>query len=416
MDVFIVGGKNPFLDPGGYSSYAYALCSALQDAGYHPHLLVASSDHGEVGLRESSIGTVHTVFSPFARFKTAALPKLARSYADYLSTYWAVDQGRSDGENWLHCIGAWGYVGAILRKRRHVAPFKLVLSYFTISAHEGLWLAKGARVGDYGVINRFEYLGGYLLTLLQHQPKEKEGLRQADAVLVHYLSTRETLMQQFGTPPEKIHKIPYGIARYEKDVGANQRVLVDSGRSTADELLCTSICRQDPRKGLNFLLRAYKLLRQEGYQFRALIVGGGKLLPAHQRLATRLHIDDIVQFTGFVRSTDPYYAAADIFIQPSLQEGSGSIAVLEALSYGLPVITTAIDGIPEDITSEENGLLVPAEDPVALAAAIGRLLTDEPLRNRLSNAARTSFDSMATLSEMGQAMDQIYRDLAEVTT
>ncbi|MBI4035109.1 MAG: glycosyltransferase family 4 protein [Candidatus Chisholmbacteria bacterium] len=140
-----------------------------------------------------------------------------------------------------------------------------------------------------------------------------------------------------------------------------------------------TIARHDPRKGIADLLEAYTLLNRHGINFIATIIGAGPLLNTHRHFARHL---PNVSLIDSVSSVAPYLKSADIFILPSVEEGSSSLAILEAMATGLPIIATNIDGIPEDITHNKTGLLVPPHDPPALAAAITKLLPNPRLARR----------------------------------
>jgi len=101
-------------------------------------------------------------------------------------------------------------------------------------------------------------------------------------------------------------------------------------------------------------------------------------------------------------------AASTIFLLPSYHEGM-PMALLEAMSWGMPVIATPVGGIPQIVTNEVNGLLIPAADVAALTTAIERLLQDPTLRVRLGNAARTTIVSGFSLEDAMRKLDNIYR-------
>ena len=94
-----------------------------------------------------------------------------------------------------------------------------------------------------------------------------------------------------------------------------------------------------------------------------------------RQLAADLGLAGRVHFLGQRRDIPDLLAALDIFVLPSHSEGV-SLALLEAMAAGLPVIATAVGGLPEVVTDGENGLLIPPKDPEALAAALARLLAD----------------------------------------
>ena len=107
-------------------------------------------------------------------------------------------------------------------------------------------------------------------------------------------------------------------------------------------------------------------------------------------MAKKLKLDDTIEFTGFVENISDILSESDIFIQPSLQEGSGSISVFEAMLSGVPVITTTCDGLPEDIENNFSGILIPPMNSESLAKAIMNLSTNNELINRLvSNGIKT---------------------------
>jgi len=133
-----------------------------------------------------------------------------------------------------------------------------------------------------------------------------------------------------------------------------------------------TVARRDPRKGIRYLTEAYAILRKRGYVFRPVIVGPCQLMGP---------IDDLPAILS----------EAYCFILPSLEEGGGSIAILEAMEAGLPVITTNIDGIPEDITNGISGILVPPANPQALAMAIEKILKNPRLARVLGRNAKIKF-------------------------
>jgi glycosyltransferase involved in cell wall biosynthesis len=117
-----------------------------------------------------------------------------------------------------------------------------------------------------------------------------------------------------------------------------------------------------------------------------------------------IHADVI--FTGQVNDVQPFYAAADVFVLPSHSEGSPNV-LLEAMAANLPIVATAVGGVPEIVENNESALLVPANDPNAMTAAIARLLREEDLGRRLTTNA-------AELVASRYAPGQYVRSLAEI--
>ncbi len=104
------------------------------------------------------------------------------------------------------------------------------------------------------------------------------------------------------------------------------------------------------------------------------------------------------------------YADSDVFALSSRWEGLPYV-VLEAMSHGLPIAGTNVDGIPEAVVDEVSGLLVPPQEPTALGAAIERLVADPALRGRLGAAGRERIGVEFTLGRMIARVARVYREL-----
>jgi glycosyltransferase involved in cell wall biosynthesis len=153
----------------------------------------------------------------------------------------------------------------------------------------------------------------------------------------------------------------------------------------------TIVCvgRLIERKGQRHLLRTFARVRERFPTAQLQLVGTGDDEATLKALAADLGIAANIAFLGFQpRDAMPaIYQAADIFVLPSQAEGM-SVALLEAMSSGLPIITTAAGGTDELIRDGENGILVPWADEDALATALGALLADGAARTRMGAAAR----------------------------
>jgi glycosyltransferase involved in cell wall biosynthesis len=130
-------------------------------------------------------------------------------------------------------------------------------------------------------------------------------------------------------------------------------------------------------KGLDVLFRAMRLLTDAGQNPQLTIVGVGPERSSLERLADRLGIADRVIFKGFIPLNElaPSYRESDLFVLPSRYEGLGLVLV-EAALCGLPVVATRIGGIPEAVIDGQTALLVPPDDPQALASGIAELFDD----------------------------------------
>jgi glycosyltransferase involved in cell wall biosynthesis len=140
------------------------------------------------------------------------------------------------------------------------------------------------------------------------------------------------------------------------------------------------------------------------------IVGDGPERARVTAAAASHGIADRVLITGHQADVATYYALADVVAISSLSEGSPNV-LLEAMAAGVPVVATAVGGIPEIVTHEESALLCAASDPRALAAAIERVLGDAALGERLVAGARRRVKADHTPEGRASALGAIYRGL-----
>ena len=139
------------------------------------------------------------------------------------------------------------------------------------------------------------------------------------------------------------------------------------------------------RKGHAVLLEAARRLGSTASPVRYVFCGDGS---AREALTTAAQpLGDRVRFAGFQRDVAPCLAAADIVALPSLHEGLG-VAALEAMAAARPVVASRVGGLAEVVVPRETGLLVPPEDPAALAEALATLIADPATRARLGEAGR----------------------------
>lgn len=137
------------------------------------------------------------------------------------------------------------------------------------------------------------------------------------------------------------------------------------------------------------LVEAAALLRGKNKQrkIRFILVGEGPDEQLLRHKARCFQVEDCFIFTGHVPDLGPYYTMANLLVLPSHTEGSPNV-LLEAMAAGLPVVATAVGGVPDIVLNEKEALLVEKQNPVALARGIERILSDANLRSRLAEAAR----------------------------
>jgi glycosyltransferase involved in cell wall biosynthesis len=181
-------------------------------------------------------------------------------------------------------------------------------------------------------------------------------------------------------------------------------------RSGGGPLRVVSVARLRAPKDVLTLVRAVALLPPGGV--RALVVGDG---PERSELSAeigRLGLDGAVDLAGERDDVAELLAAADVFVLPSRSEGL-PMSVLEAMAAGLPVVASAVGGVPELVEDGETGILVPPGRPDALAAALGGLAADPALRARLGAAGRRRAEARFGIEACRRAHVQLYRELLE---
>ena len=179
---------------------------------------------------------------------------------------------------------------------------------------------------------------------------------------------------------------------------------------TGDRLLVGSISTLIPQKGLDDLLEVARLCRDAGHHMQFVIVGGGPLQPMLERRRHELGLDDSVAITGWIENAAAVALPAfDVFFQSSRWEAM-SIAILEAMASGKPIVATRVGDNQHMIEDGVSGVLVDAGDTAAMADALGRV-ADSGLRRRLGTAARERFQDNFTLEHMIRRYEDLYLEL-----
>jgi glycosyltransferase involved in cell wall biosynthesis len=174
-----------------------------------------------------------------------------------------------------------------------------------------------------------------------------------------------------------------------------------------DERTIVTIGRLSSEKGHMDLIAAIAKLRPAGV--RLVIVGEGIERPALERAIAAEGLQQHVLLAGHSQQVAAYYALADLFVLPSYSEGSPNV-ILEAMAAGLPIVATNVGGVPELLTQDHSGILVPPHDPAGLAAGMARILNDPALAGRLQHAAREAARGFSPATYQ-QALLSLYQDL-----
>jgi glycosyltransferase involved in cell wall biosynthesis len=429
--IIFVTGKDPLEGVGGGTIYVRGHARAALRAGYEPHIFCVTSRDEVVA---TDFGFVHRVLTPFRPIRSLSVapteyshkfvhhwlnalaftplmvgfhkPALVEGIARFL-------HGRK-GPHLIHGFYTWGCVGLELRRRLPGERVVVINSVYT-TAEDEMGAKRRGLSDDVEWVKRLLYLIELGWVHLGVTRYERRAYRESDLVTANYASVEKQFRAKHGSGAE-FRLLPYSSETAFLSNGNEQSAGMPpelSALSSIDAPLIVTLSRHDPRKGLDVFLHALAQVRDAGVPFRACLVSGGPLMGWHRQLVTKLRLDEMVVITGWVPDANQYLRHADIFVLPSIQEGSGSLSMIEALQAGAAVIASDIDGIPEDVTHEDNGLLVPAGEVDALTRAMIRALTDADLRERLGRRARETFTARFSPDAFARALGDTYQRLID---
>lgn len=232
----------------------------------------------------------------------------------------------------------------------------------------------------------------------------------ADVVVAVSTATRDILLEA-GVPARKVQVVANGLCVPQQLLSPMEaRARLGLPRSA---FIVGCLGRLVAHKGVADLIEAAALAKGKSNEREMVIAvaGDGPEREALENLARQrfgqTDSGDRVVFLGRVPDVDEFYAACDVFALPSYLEGFGLVYV-EAAFHGVPSIGTGVGGVVDVITDGKTGLLVPPQNPSALAIAILRLRDDPDLRRGLGNAARERAYSQFTEQSMAERYGSLF--------
>ncbi len=218
---------------------------------------------------------------------------------------------------------------------------------------------------------------------------------------------RRRMSEVEGIDPARTLFIPNGVLSSPEPTGRDVRAELGIP-ATAPVVGTVGVLR--PQKALHVMVRALARLRGRWPQIRLLIVGDGPERAGLQALATELGILDAVSFLGHRSDVPDVLRAIDVAVSCSDFEGS-PLAVMEYMDAALPIVATAVGGVPDLIEPGVHGLLVPRGDPVALADAIAQALAEPERAREMGARARERRRSEFDIDTLVRRLEALYLEL-----
>lgn len=244
------------------------------------------------------------------------------------------------------------------------------------------------------------------LKLMFYELLDKLTLHQFD----HVVGVSPQLDQELaaaGLPAERRSTIDNGLAlEGALPPGGRDRLRRSLG-VPADHAMLLTIGRLDPWKGYDLLLDALAKLTARAH---LVLVGEGDLRPALEQQAHALGVAQRVTFTGYRKDVVDLLLASDLYVLSSRKEGLPMV-LLEAMAARLPVVATRVGAVPRALADGEAGLLIPPEDPTALAAALEHALSTPELRRTLAERAHRIHEARFSRQAMGGRYIELYQRL-----
>jgi glycosyltransferase involved in cell wall biosynthesis len=259
---------------------------------------------------------------------------------------------------------------------------------------------------------------GYTATDLKmrvYNRLDRWSLPHADRLVTVCRAFAVQLADAAGVPLDHISVQHNAIRRPQPVSNSDAEALKKRLGIAGNQSIVLSVGRLSREKAHTDLLAAFKHLTESTPEIpvKLVIVGDGPERAKLEAAVESSGCKERVIFTGEVNDVRSFYAIADVFALPSHSEGSPNV-LLEAMAANLPIVATAVGGVPEMVEDNDSALLVLRNDPRSMAASITRLLTDRELAQRLTAKAATLVDTRHTPENYVRTLVEIYREVIRV--
>jgi len=301
----------------------------------------------------------------------------------------------------------WGWLRALPRRERMA-----ILHVHGQRANYFVWLMRRLFPHTWGRVALVATVHGWVQDNLLRRmvtALELRTLRECDAIItVSELQKRQLEAQGFAAARIRVVRpgIPYLATAHAPTGAAERQAARAQWGIPADAYVIAAIGRLSTEKRHDLYLDVCATLAPQLPEAVFLLVGGGKREAALKEQAATLGLGERLIFTGLTRDMAAVYAATDLVMLTSDTEGTPHV-LLEAMGSGIPIVATAVGGIPEFVPAGTHGLLVPAGDRAALVAAAQRVHDDPALRAQLVAGGRL-VATQFSMERMVAEIEEVY--------
>lgn len=232
-------------------------------------------------------------------------------------------------------------------------------------------------------------------------------MRLTDRVLFASEQVRQDYVARVCSHADRCQVIPNGVASVTEM--ANRHAMRQRLGWSEQDRIILSVGRLAPEKGYRDLLDAFATVLRCVPEARLVIIGDGAQRQELAVLHNRCGLNGHVKFLGRLDEVGPWFAVADLYVQPSHREGL-PLAMLEAMAAGLPVVVTRVGDAAHVVETGGGGIVVPPQDPARLAQALAQLLQDPQRRSRLAIAAQATVQQLYSIEQMLDRVQGVYKE------
>ena len=277
----------------------------------------------------------------------------------------------------------------------HQAFGHAVVSIVVSKVFKKRCIVKVACAGSFGDLHVFSGFPGFKWAL--------SILKQADCIIALSSDVEKELME-WGFSSSRIKRIPNGV---DADFFRREQPL-----PTRKPVRFILLGRRTPQKGIDIALQAAQILKNEGLheEFEIKFYGPDYSEYDYRHMADELGVTALVEFLPHQDTIRDVLHEAHVLILPSRSEGMSNV-LLEGMSFELPVIASRVSGVVDIVNDNVDGILIPSEDPQALADAMKKIIAEPEFVAQLGRQARQKVISEFSLESVADKYSELYEEL-----